>query len=91
MDCSTLTCVLNVTDWILVQTLDLEDSLNQWYLKICMIGIMSHNKCECYEEEVQPYQKTDYKPIIYIRSREREILLIIPKGTVLQIPAWCTL
>ena len=22
--------------------------------------------CECYEEEVQPYRKTDYKPIIYI-------------------------
>ena len=20
--------------------------------------------CECYEEEVQPYRKTDYKPII---------------------------
>ena len=23
---------------------------------------------ECYEEEVQPYRKTDYKPIIYISS-----------------------
>ena len=23
-------------------------------------------ECECYEEEVQPYQKTDYKLIIYI-------------------------
>ena len=23
-------------------------------------------KKECYEEEVQPYRKTDYKPIIYI-------------------------
>ena len=23
-------------------------------------------KCECYEEEVQPYRETDYKPIIYI-------------------------
>ena len=23
-------------------------------------------ECECYEEEVQPYRKTDYKPIIYI-------------------------
>ena len=44
MDCSTLTCVLNVTSWILVQTLDLEDSLNQWYLKRCMVGIMPHNK-----------------------------------------------
>ena len=22
--------------------------------------------CECYEEEVQPYRKMDYKPIIYI-------------------------
>ena len=22
--------------------------------------------CECYDEEVQPYRKTDYKPIIYI-------------------------
>ena len=22
--------------------------------------------CECYEEEVQPYRKTDYKPIIYM-------------------------
>ena len=22
-------------------------------------------KCECYEEEVQPYWKTDYKLIIY--------------------------
>ena len=21
-------------------------------------------ECECYEEEVQPHQKTDYKPII---------------------------
>ena len=24
---------------------------------------------ECYEEEVQPYRKTDYKPIIYKRHR----------------------
>ena len=24
--------------------------------------------CECYEEEVQPYRKTDYKPIIYMQS-----------------------
>ena len=23
-------------------------------------------ECECYEEEVQPYRKTDYKSIIYI-------------------------
>ena len=23
-------------------------------------------ECECYEEEVQPYRKTDYKPKIYI-------------------------
>ena len=23
-------------------------------------------ECECYEEEVQPYRKTDYTPIIYI-------------------------
>ena len=23
-------------------------------------------ECECYEEEVQPYQKIDYKPIIYM-------------------------
>ena len=23
-------------------------------------------ECECYEEEIQPYRKTDYKPIIYI-------------------------
>ena len=23
-------------------------------------------ECECYEEEVQPYRKTDYKPIIYM-------------------------
>ena len=23
-------------------------------------------ECECYEEEAQPYRKTDYKPIIYI-------------------------
>ena len=23
-------------------------------------------ECECYEEEVQPYRKTDYKPIIYL-------------------------
>ena len=23
-------------------------------------------ECECYEEEVQPYRKTDYNPIIYI-------------------------
>ena len=25
--------------------------------------------CECYEEEVQPYRKTDYKQIIYIVKR----------------------
>ena len=24
-------------------------------------------ECECYEEEVQPYRKTDYKPIIYVK------------------------
>ena len=23
-------------------------------------------ECDCYEEKVQPYRKTDYKPIIYM-------------------------
>ena len=27
-------------------------------------------ECECYEEEVQPCRKTDYKPIIYILEEE---------------------
>ena len=27
-------------------------------------------ECECYEEEVQPYRKTDYKPILYIGISE---------------------
>ena len=26
--------------------------------------------CECYEEEVQPYRKTDYKPIIYLNPTQ---------------------
>ena len=29
---------------------------------------------EYYEEEVQPYWKTDYKPIIYIRTDERDTI-----------------
>ena len=29
-------------------------------------------ECECYEEEVQPYRKADYKPIIYMSSEEVE-------------------
>ena len=28
--------------------------------------ISKWEECECYEEEAQPYRKTDYKPIIYI-------------------------
>ena len=28
-------------------------------------------ECECYEEEVQPYRKTDYKRMIYIFSVDR--------------------
>ena len=24
-------------------------------------------ECECFEEEVQPYRKTDYKPILYMK------------------------
>ena len=28
---------------------------------------------ECYEEEVQPYRKTDYKPIIYREQRAMEV------------------
>ena len=27
-----------------------------------------NKECECYEEEVQPYWKMDYKPIIYIQQ-----------------------
>ena len=27
-------------------------------------------ECECYEEEVQPYRKTDYKPIIYKSTQD---------------------
>ena len=30
------------------------------------IEINKEMEKECYEEEVQPYRKTDYKPIIYI-------------------------
>ena len=30
-------------------------------------------ECECYEEEVQPYRKMDYKPIIYILSQILEL------------------
>ena len=29
-------------------------------------------ECECYEEEIQPYQKTDYKPIIYKKHLTQE-------------------
>ena len=29
--------------------------------------------CECYEEEVQPYRKTDYKPIIYIAENQEPL------------------
>ena len=35
-------------------------------LKIDKEDVHTRSKCECYEEEVQPYLKTDYKPIIYI-------------------------
>ena len=28
--------------------------------------VHDRKKKECYEEEVQPYRQTDYKPIIYI-------------------------
>ena len=34
--------------------------------------------CECYEEEVQPYRKMDYKPIIYIYiARTKDMIKII--------------
>ena len=40
------------------------------YLYIDSVSILTEltwdKECECYEEEVQPYRKTDYKPIIYI-------------------------
>ena len=29
-------------------------------------SVLTLLKKECYEEEVQPHRKTDYKPIIYI-------------------------
>ena len=31
---------------------------------------------ECYEEEVQPYRKTDYKPIIYIQYDSFDIIFV---------------
>ena len=33
-----------------------------WVEKLWSI---EEKECECYEEEVQPNRKTDYKPIIY--------------------------
>ena len=30
-------------------------------------GRYMRKECDCYEEEVQPYRKSDYKPIIYIQ------------------------
>ena len=41
--------------------------------------------CECYEEEVQPYRKTDYKPIIYIVT----ILLYAVQYTTLYMGPSC--
>ena len=40
-------------------------------------------ECECYEEEVQPYRKTDYKPIIYICIVSPSILGLIFMGSVM--------
>ena len=36
-------------------------------------------ECECYEEEVQPYRKTDYKPIIYrsLRAESQVFALLM--------------
>ena len=39
-------------------------------LEIDKEDVHDRSKCECYEEEVQPYRKTDYKPLIYIPSME---------------------
>ena len=41
--------------------------------------------CECYEEEVQPYRKTDYNPIIYIPSTLRKRLDNLYKITMSSI------
>ena len=35
-------------------------------VEVDMAELEIDKECECYEEEVQPYRKTDYKPIIYI-------------------------
>ena len=40
-------------------------------------------ECECYEEEVQPYRKTDYKPIIYIYMFIVSKALLIWSATVI--------
>ena len=34
-------------------------------------------ECECYEEKVQPYRKTDYKPIIYILCYRINIIMFL--------------
>ena len=35
--------------------------------------------CEWYEEEVQPYRKTDYKPIIYIHISESGVFMLLDR------------
>ena len=35
-------------------------------LEVDKEDVHDRSKCECYEEEVQSYRKTDYKAIIYM-------------------------
>ena len=44
-------------------------------LEIDREDVHDRKECEmeCYEEEVQPYQKTDYKPILIWRYNRRDL------------------
>ena len=42
---------------------------------------------ECYEEEVQPYRKLDYKPIIIIIQIINGLLKIPLEGVLIEGPA----
>ena len=48
--------------------------------------VLENNKKECYEEEVQPYQKTDYKPMIYIEMGVSQSIFKVIRYEVIRFP-----
>ena len=45
-------------------------------------------KKECCEEEVQPYRKTDYRPILYMNEREQQYVQVKSQPKMRKMEMW---